>query len=319
MTRTNPFLWGEHPTSNRTTEYYCYHYESTCTFNCIDALVWWWRFLPRWTVGRWRWVWTHFTYPPGFAFYGRTEQEITLPALNGGAWLVARASGTCFQQTYMIKSLIFLCFAELTFLPGPAQAVTPTPAVIKISHVTTKYAPKPISSGRRLARVTAYWAAEGDYNTRHLLSATGVRLRGGHCAVDPRIIPYGSMVEVAGIGIFLAVDTGSAVVSRKAAREDADNSEEGKALVIDLFFESRKSGQTFAATSPKYASISWWTPSLPSTLSSVPVITPILMLLRLGLAVHPLRLPDEIAPISMPMRLGLPAHPLRSQVEVATQ
>ena len=219
----------------------------------------------------------------------------------------------------MIKSLIFLCFAGLAFPYGPVRAVTPLPAVIKISHATTKYASKPISSGRRLARVTAYWAAEGDYNTRHLLSATGVRLQGGHCAVDPSVIPYGSVVEIAGIGIFLAVDTGSAVVSRKAAREDADNTEEGKALVIDLFFESRKSGQSFAATGPKYAAISWRTPSPPSSLSSAPVVTPILMLLRLGLAIYPLRSPDEIAPFSTPLRLGLPAHPLRSQIEVATQ
>src|ERR1700694_3410177 len=43
-----------------------------------------------------------------------------------------------------------------------------------------------------LARVTVYWASGGggsdSYTRRHQCS-TGVRLRVGHCAVDPRRIP----------------------------------------------------------------------------------------------------------------------------------
>jgi 3D (Asp-Asp-Asp) domain-containing protein len=116
------------------------------------------------------------------------------------------------------------------------------------------------ASGGRLARVTAYWASEGDYYTRHGISSTGIRLHDGLCAVDPRIIPYGSVVDIAGIGKYLAVDTGSAVISREAAREAAHTSSERNALVIDLYFESRADGENFASTAPKYASISWWTP-----------------------------------------------------------
>jgi 3D (Asp-Asp-Asp) domain-containing protein len=115
-------------------------------------------------------------------------------------------------------------------------------------------------SNERLARVTAYWAGEGDYYTSHGLSSTGVRLHGGHCAVDPRVIPYGSVVKIAGVGAYLAVDTGSAVISREAARETGHTSEERNALVIDLFFESRHDGEKFAATGPKFASITWETP-----------------------------------------------------------
>jgi cystine transport system substrate-binding protein len=107
----------------------------------------------------------------------------------------------------MIKSLMFFCLAALTLVLGQAQTVTTTAAATTTSHVTTKHASEPISPGGRLGRVTAYWAGEGDYDTGRLLSATGVRLHGGHCAVDPSIIPYGSMVEVAGVGKFLAVDT----------------------------------------------------------------------------------------------------------------
>jgi 3D (Asp-Asp-Asp) domain-containing protein len=118
-----------------------------------------------------------------------------------------------------------------------------------------------IPSGEHLARLTAYWASEGDYYTERMISATGVHLHDGHCAVDPSIFPYGSVVEIAGVGKYLAVDTGSAVISRTAAREAAHNERERNALVIDLFFESRRDGEEFAASGPKYATITWWTPT----------------------------------------------------------
>ena len=75
--------------------------------------------------------------------------------------------------------------------------------------------------------------------------------------MDPSIIPYGSQVQIPGVGNYTAVDTGSAVVSRTAAREAAHTSEERNALVIDIFFESRRDGERFAANGPKYAAISW--------------------------------------------------------------
>jgi 3D (Asp-Asp-Asp) domain-containing protein len=118
-----------------------------------------------------------------------------------------------------------------------------------------------VLAGGRLARVTAYWAAEGDYYTERCISSTGVRLHDGHCAVDPTIIPYGSVVEIAGVGKFLAVDTGSAVISRTAAKEGGHTPAERHAIVIDLFFEDRSEGEKFAAGAAKYVAISWWTPS----------------------------------------------------------
>jgi 3D (Asp-Asp-Asp) domain-containing protein len=114
--------------------------------------------------------------------------------------------------------------------------------------------------GGRLARLTAYWSGEGDYYTRRHLSSTGVRLHEGHCAVDPSVIPYGSVVQIAGLGNYLAVDTGTAVVSRRAARVAGHTSGERNALVIDLYFDERSSGEEFAAHGPKYASISWCKP-----------------------------------------------------------
>ncbi len=119
--------------------------------------------------------------------------------------------------------------------------------------------------GNRLARLTAYWSGEGDYYTRHHISSTGIRLHNGHCAVDPTIIPYGSMVKIDGLGTYLAVDTGTAVVSRRAARESGHNRDERHALVVDLYFEDRSDGERFAANGPKYATISWRAPEADST------------------------------------------------------
>jgi 3D (Asp-Asp-Asp) domain-containing protein len=122
-------------------------------------------------------------------------------------------------------------------------------------------APDRSQGEQRLARVTAYWAGEGDYYTGRDISATGVRLHDGHCAVDPSVIPYGSVVEIAGVGKYLAVDTGSAVVSRTAARESGHTSAERNALVVDVFFEDASDGERFAAGAAKFVTITWWAPT----------------------------------------------------------
>ncbi len=116
-------------------------------------------------------------------------------------------------------------------------------------------------SGGRLARVTAYWAGEGDYYTGRCMSSTGVRLHDGHCAVDPNIIPYGSVVSISGVGHFLAVDTGTDVINRTAAREGGHTDAERHTIVVDLFFEDSSAGERFAAGAAKYVAISWYTPT----------------------------------------------------------
>ena len=80
-----------------------------------------------------------------------------------------------------------------------------------------------------LARVTCYWSGEGPK-----YASTGRRLRAGHCAVDPRRIPYGSRV-VFPDQTCTAVDTGPAVVSRKAARLCGRTASQLKAIVVDRF------------------------------------------------------------------------------------
>src|SRR5216684_6225895 len=93
-----------------------------------------------------------------------------------------------------------------------------------------------------LARVTVYWAQGGhgaDQYTRQHKSATGLRLRQGHCAVDPKKIPYGSRVVRPDGTTLAAVDTGSAVRNRKAARGSGRTTCERNAIVVDKFFENK--------------------------------------------------------------------------------
>jgi hypothetical protein len=91
-----------------------------------------------------------------------------------------------------------------------------------------------------LARVTSYCAGEGSK-----YASTGQRLRAGHCAVDPERIPYGSKV-VFPDGVCTAVDTGPAVVNRKAARLCGRTASELEAIVVDRFFETKLEAVTWA-------------------------------------------------------------------------
>jgi len=97
-----------------------------------------------------------------------------------------------------------------------------------------------------LARVTCYWGAEG-----HKYASTGSRLRAGHCAVDPKRIPYGSKV-VFPDATCTAVDTGPAVVSRQAARLCARTASQLKAIVVDRFFETKQEAMEWTNAHPHF-------------------------------------------------------------------
>lgn len=108
-----------------------------------------------------------------------------------------------------------------------------------------------------LARVTVYWASGGsgsDRWTRRHIAASGTRLRNGHCAVDPRQIPYGSKVKLAD-GTLVAVDTGTALRSRRAARLSGRSPTEKSAIVIDRFFETKAEALAWARRNPQFMSV----------------------------------------------------------------
>jgi 3D (Asp-Asp-Asp) domain-containing protein len=101
-----------------------------------------------------------------------------------------------------------------------------------------------------LARITVYWPGEGQLRA----CSNGARLRAGHCAVDPKRIPYGSHV-VFQDATCVAVDSGPAVVSRKAARVTGRSVSQRNAVVIDRFFESREAALAWERSHPHFMTV----------------------------------------------------------------
>ena len=100
-----------------------------------------------------------------------------------------------------------------------------------------------------LARVTSYWAGEGPK-----YASTGQRLCAGHCAVDPKRIPYGSKVVFPDRAC-TAVDTGPAVISRKAARLCGRTASQLKAIVVDRFFETKREAMAWTNAHPHFMTL----------------------------------------------------------------
>jgi len=97
------------------------------------------------------------------------------------------------------------------------------------SNVMVQPEPKPAKKIK--VRITAYWCGQ-DPDTSRFKSSTGYTLKSGRtCAVDPRIIPYGSTVVVNGKE-FKAIDTGTDVIRKKASN--------GKLPVVDLFYKTER-------------------------------------------------------------------------------
>src|SRR5215469_2935855 len=97
-----------------------------------------------------------------------------------------------------------------------------------------------------LARVTVYWHSEGSGANA---ASNGTRLRNGHCAVDPKKIPYGSKV-VFPHATCVAADSGPDIVNRKAARSCGKNAAERNAIVIDRFFDTEQKALAWAREYP---------------------------------------------------------------------
>ena len=98
-----------------------------------------------------------------------------------------------------------------------------------------------------LVRVTTYWREEGQFRA----AWNGARLRNGHCAVDPKKIHYGSRILLEDEEL-IAVDTGPAVVSRKAARLSGRNETERNAVVIDRYFETKSQAVAWEKSHPHF-------------------------------------------------------------------
>ena len=114
-----------------------------------------------------------------------------------------------------------------------------------------------------LVRVTTYCREEGQPHA----ASNGARLQNGHCAVDPKKIPYGSKIILEGEQL-TAVDTGPAVVSRKAARLSGRNRAEKEALVVDRYFETRSQAVAWEKSHPHFMKIQIVAPGKVKTVSN---------------------------------------------------
>src|SRR5437899_3047270 len=101
-----------------------------------------------------------------------------------------------------------------------------------------------------LARITVYWPGEGQIRA----CSNGARLRAGHCAVDPKRIPFGSRVLFPDAAC-TAVDSGPAVVSRSAARSCGRTATQRNAIVIDRFFESKEAALSWESSHPHFMTV----------------------------------------------------------------
>jgi 3D (Asp-Asp-Asp) domain-containing protein len=72
--------------------------------------------------------------------------------------------------------------------------------------------------------------------------------------IDPKRIPYGSKVVFPDRAC-TAVDTGSAVVSRKAARLCGRTASELKAIVVDRFFETKREAMAWRSGHPEFMTL----------------------------------------------------------------
>lgn len=139
--------------------------------------------------------------------------------------------------------------------------------LVGIAALPSGFAVQNSRNNSLLARVTVYWARGGrgaDHYSRQHKSATGTRLRTGHCAVDPRKIPYGSRVMMPDGTTLAAVDTGSAVRNRKAARRAGRNLNERNAIVIDKFFETKQQALAWANANPAFVNVKVVPPNAPA-------------------------------------------------------
>lgn len=109
-----------------------------------------------------------------------------------------------------------------------------------------------------LARVTVYWASRDAKEQQ--AAYNGAQLRPGHCAVDPDKIPYGSKVLFADGAECKAIDTGPAVVSRKAARRSGRNADQRNAIVVDRYFETKTQALAWADTHSHFMTLRVVTP-----------------------------------------------------------
>lgn len=107
--------------------------------------------------------------------------------------------------------------------------------------------------GDKIKMRCTFYAAKEDrrWGNKIAISSSRRAIKGITAAIDPKVIPYNSIVSIPALSgkidkdsFFRLEDTGSAVKSRKASG--------GKEPIIDIYVNSIKEVRYFAANTPKY-------------------------------------------------------------------
>lgn len=112
------------------------------------------------------------------------------------------------------------------------QITTAVPNSIEksVDHTSTTGPYKEISDEWQLFTITAYCGCEKCCGKTDRITATGTyAVEGVTIAVDPTVIPYNSLVDIEGIGTFVAEDCGGAIKGNR----------------IDIYFENHADALMF--------------------------------------------------------------------------
>lgn len=192
------------------------------------------------------------------------------PIIGGLFWLGRKLIGNPLML--MIFLILVISFNEnavagpwrfCSTKNAPAVSVRETsplrfgfsPTVLRVNLAKRIKTPPPteicaVEGSRIKVRLTVYWryGTGTDHWSVAGQSSTGIKLRPGVAAVDPRIIPYGAKIELPSLGkTLVAVDTGSAILSKRAAIRSGQQVD----AVVDVFFNHKAEALSFAQQNSK--------------------------------------------------------------------
>lgn len=123
--------------------------------------------------------------------------------------------------------------------------------LILVLAISSCAVPTKIPPNKKTVRLTVYWKAEDGWTRRGFTSTGEPLVSYETVAVDPKVFPYGSVIEIPELGLkTVARDCGSAVISRKASRKMGRNDP-----VLDLYIEKRQDALDFIKGKPYFVDV----------------------------------------------------------------
>lgn len=119
-----------------------------------------------------------------------------------------------YKVAYADGKVISRRVASVSVMKNPVNTITMQGTK---NHISTSRGSKMIFTRAFVAEASAYWAGscgKKKGSDGYGWTASGVKLKKGLVAVDPKVIPLGTWLYIEGYGVALAADTGSAIKGR---------------------------------------------------------------------------------------------------------